>query len=111
MLSLAHAAVFFIQPVFSKSGSSPTKHGEMLGMGLPVIANAGVGDVDSIISATNTGLLIGEFTPSSYAKAIEGLDAILQLPKEQMRKAAEDYYSLEMGVERYNAVYAYCANQ
>jgi glycosyltransferase involved in cell wall biosynthesis len=111
MLSLAHAALFFIQPVFSKSGSSPTKHGEMLGMGLPVIANTGVGDVDSIISSTNTGLLIDEFTPSSYAKAIEGLDAILQLPKKQMRQAAEDYYSLEMGVERYNAVYSHCANQ
>ena len=111
MLSLAQVALFFIQPVFSKSGSSPTKHGEMLGMGLPVIANAGVGDVDSIITATGTGLLIGEFTPSSYAKAIEGLDAILQLHKEQMRQAAEDYYSLEMGVERYNAVYSHCANQ
>ncbi|MCB0756026.1 MAG: glycosyltransferase, partial [Flavobacteriales bacterium] len=37
-LSLANAALFFIQPVFSKSGSSPTKHGEMLGVGLPVIA-------------------------------------------------------------------------
>jgi glycosyltransferase involved in cell wall biosynthesis len=105
LLSLAHVALFFIQPVFSKSGSSPTKHGEMLGMGLPVIANAGVGDVDSIITSTHTGTLISEFTDAAYDRAISELDALLQLPKERMREAARLHYSLEMGVARYDAVY------
>lgn len=104
-LSLANAAVFFIQPVFSKSGSSPTKHGEMLGMGLPVIANAGVGDVDSIIEDTNSGILVKDLTPEAYKQAVDQIDDLLKIPTENLQAAAQKYYSLEEGVKRYNAVY------
>ena len=47
-LALSNCSIFFIKPVFSKSASSPTKQGEIMGMGLPHICNSGVGDVDSI---------------------------------------------------------------
>ncbi|MFM1876611.1 MAG: hypothetical protein RL266_2348 [Bacteroidota bacterium] len=104
-LSLANAAIFFIQPVFSKSGSSPTKHGEMLGMGLPVIANAGVGDVDTIIEDTNSGILVKEFTTQAYEKAVDQIDDLLKIPTETLQAAAQKYYSLEEGVKRYNRVY------
>ena len=104
-LSLANAAIFFIQPVFSKSGSSPTKHGEMLGMGLPVIANSGVGDVDSIIEDTNSGILVEEFTNEAYEHAVNQIDNLLKIPTETLQAAAQKYYSLEEGVKRYNAVY------
>jgi glycosyltransferase involved in cell wall biosynthesis len=104
-LSLAHAAIFFIQPVFSKSGSSPTKHGEMLGMGLPVIANAGVGDVDRIIEDTNSGILVQEFKTEDYEKAVLQIDELLKIPVSTLQEAAQKYYSLEEGVKRYNSVY------
>jgi len=104
-LSLANAAIFFIQPVFSKSGSSPTKHGEMLGMGLPVIANSGVGDVDRIIEDTNSGILVREFTDEAYEKAIDQIDELLKIPVAELQNAAQKYYSLEEGVKRYNGVY------
>ncbi len=104
-LSLADVAIFFIKPVFSKSGSSPTKHGEMLGMGLPVIANSGVGDVDRIIESTNSGLLVKEFSVEAYQKVIDGLDELLQTPVSVLQHAAQEYYSLELGVDRYNGVY------
>src|SRR5262249_30056579 len=38
-LSHAWAGLYFIKPVFSKKGSSPTKLGEYLAAGLPVIVN------------------------------------------------------------------------
>jgi glycosyltransferase involved in cell wall biosynthesis len=104
-LSLANAAIFFIQPVFSKSGSSPTKHGEMLGMGLPVIANSGVGDIDSIIVDTNSGILVKEFTPEAYEKAVEQIDDLLKIPAETLQAAAQKYYSLEVGVKKYDTIY------
>jgi glycosyltransferase involved in cell wall biosynthesis len=104
-LSLANAAIFFIQPVFSKSGSSPTKHGEMLGMGLPVIANSGVGDVDRIIEDTNSGILVREFSNESYEKAVNQIDELLEIPVSTLQDAAKKYYSLEEGVKRYNSVY------
>tara|TARA_R110002072_G_scaffold136917_3_gene279566 strand:- start:808 stop:2034 length:1227 start_codon:yes stop_codon:yes gene_type:complete len=104
-LSLANAAIFFIQPVFSKSGSSPTKHGEMLGMGLPVIANSGVGDVDRIIEDTSSGILVREFTNEAYEKAVNQIDELLEIPVSTLQDAALKYYSLEEGVKRYNSVY------
>jgi glycosyltransferase involved in cell wall biosynthesis len=110
-LSLANAAIFFIQPVFSKSGSSPTKHGEMLGMGLPVIANSGVGDVDSIIEDTNSGILVKEFTTEAYEKAVDQIDDLLKIPTETLQAAAHKYYSLEEGVKRYNSVYEQVCSQ
>ncbi|MBI1286927.1 MAG: glycosyltransferase [Flavobacteriales bacterium] len=104
-LSLANAAIFFIKPVFSKSGSSPTKHGEMLGMGLPVIANVGVGDVDSITEDTKSGILVEEFTTEAYEKAVDQIDELLRIPTSTLQAAAQKYYSLEEGVERYDSVY------
>lgn len=110
-LSLANVAIFFIQPVFSKSGSSPTKHGEMLGMGLPVIANSGVGDVDSIIEDTNSGILVKKFATEAYEKAVDQIDELLKIPTKTLQAAAQKYYSLEEGIKRYNAVYeSICSN-
>lgn len=104
-LSLASLALFFIQPVFSKSGSSPTKHGEMLGMGLPVITNSGVGDMDRIIKATSSGILVENFTLHDYEKAVGQIDALLKMPVSTLQNAAQKYYSLEEGVKRYEQVY------
>ena len=104
-LGLANAAIFFIQPVFSKSGSSPTKHGEMLGMGLPVIANSGVGDVDSIIKDTKSGILIEQFTEKAYESAVGQIDELLNIPVSTLQDAAQKYYSLGEGVKKYQEVY------
>jgi glycosyltransferase involved in cell wall biosynthesis len=110
-LSLANAAIFFIKPVCSKSGSSPTKHGEMLGMGLPVIANAGVGDVDSIIEDTQSGILVRQFTEKAYSAAADQIDDLMKIPVANLQAAARKYYSLEEGVKRYDGVYrSVCTN-
>lgn len=47
-LSLASASVCFIKPSFSKKASSATKMAELLAMNIPVITNAGWGDVESL---------------------------------------------------------------
>lgn len=102
---LSKFSLFFIQPLFSKKGSSPTKHGEILGMGIPVVCNSGVGDVDRIVGDTQSGLLIDKFEDKEYDNVISQLDTLLQTPPEKLRAAAEKYYSLEEGVKRYLAVY------
>ena len=60
-ISLSSASLFFIRPSFSKSASSPTKMGELLSMQVPVVTNAGVGDVDSIIDETKCGVIVSNF--------------------------------------------------
>ncbi len=102
---LSKFSLFFIQPLFSKKGSSPTKHGEILGMGIPVVCNSGVGDVDRIVRDTQSGLLVDKFEDAEYDKVISQIDSLLQTTPEKLRAAAEKYYSLEEGVKKYLSVY------
>ena len=48
-LAAADLGISFIRRCFSKISSSPTKIGEYLGAGLPVVSSAGIGDVDRLL--------------------------------------------------------------
>ncbi len=104
LLSVSNYSIFFIQPFFSKAGSSPTKQGEIMGMGIPQICNAGVGDVDTIVSDSAGGILIQEFTGVDYLKAVKQT-GIAAWNKEKIRAGAEKCYSLKKGIEKYLFVY------
>lgn len=106
LLLLSKISLFFIKPLFSKKSSSPVKMGEILSMGIPVIANKGVGDVDAIIEKSGCGILVEEFNTNSYDQVIKKIDKILKDPIDVFHKASETYYSLEKGIEAYNEVYS-----
>ncbi|PYS67115.1 MAG: hypothetical protein DMF69_24040, partial [Acidobacteria bacterium] len=59
-LSAADAGIAFIKPCISKLASSPTKNGEYLACGLPLILNAGIGDSDALVDVWNAGVLVRE---------------------------------------------------
>ena len=61
-INASNFSIFFIKPFYSKKASSPTKMGEIMNMGIPIICNAGVGDVDSIMNQSMPEYLINEFT-------------------------------------------------
>jgi len=105
LLMLSTVSLFFIKPVFSKQASSPVKMGEILAMGIPVIANAGVGDVDEIILDTQCGVLVNEFTNEAYDKAINEIENLKQRDKTVYTNASKKYYSLTEGVDRYWQIY------
>lgn len=104
-LSLSSASVFFIKPVFSKKASSPTKQGEVMCMGVPVICNSGIGDTDEIIKDTQAGIIIQDFNETDYAGAIEKIDILLNTDKKLISSKAEKIFSLENGVEKYANIY------
>jgi glycosyltransferase involved in cell wall biosynthesis len=103
LLSLSRVSIFFIKPVFSKKASSPTKMGEVMGMGIPIICNKGIGDVDSILS--NNGFIINEFSHEEYNRIIEKIILPQQTDSNNIRNAAIKYFSLNDGVEKYDFVY------
>jgi glycosyltransferase involved in cell wall biosynthesis len=104
LLAAADLGVSFIQPVFSKTASSPTKMGEMLAVGLPIVANAGVGDVAEIIAETRCGAAVTSFDRASYAKALDEIDRCGISPA-QRRQRAEAVYDVELGIEAYDRLY------
>jgi glycosyltransferase involved in cell wall biosynthesis len=103
--SISNWSLFFIKPLYSKIASSPTKMGELLGLGIPLVCNAGVGDVEAIMKHCPQGACLHEFSAETYQKTI---DYILQNPAvepEALYNVAQEFYSLEKGVEAYVQVY------
>lgn len=105
MLLLGTISLFFIKPVFSKQASSPVKMGEILAMGIPIIANAGVGDVDAIVNDTHCGILIDDFNNEAFDRGMASIPEFLTADQSVYVNAAHKYYSLENGVEKYAKVY------
>ncbi|MEZ5172510.1 MAG: glycosyltransferase [Bacteroidia bacterium] len=103
--SLSDASVFFIKPVFSKKASSPTKMGELMSMGIPLVCNAGVGDVEEILLDGGNGVLVKDFNDESYSRAVKELDKVLNLDPASEMACAQKYYSLSNGVKAYNKLY------
>jgi glycosyltransferase involved in cell wall biosynthesis len=97
--------ISFIKPVYSKISSSPTKLGEVLAMGIPVICNSGVGDVEEIVQLADGGYVLNNFSESDFDKAIQYIPYLLKTNPERIRNAIKDIYSLSKGVESYADCY------
>ena len=113
-LAAADAGLAFIKRCFSKLASSPTKNGEYLACGLPLVINAGVGDSDALINDWKAGVLIEEFTDAGYAEAGRGIEAMAAQPdvRKRARAVAEQVFALDaIGGERYVALYEKVLNQ
>ena len=101
-ISLFSASIFFIRPTFSKKASSPTKQGELMAMGVPVICNGGVGDTERVVREYHSGLVIEDFNDESYQLAdlsFSDFDRTITM------KGAAEFYGLNEGVDRYFSVY------
>ncbi|UZR95780.1 glycosyltransferase [Chondrinema litorale] len=105
LLSLADAGIFFIKPVFSKKASSPTKQGEMMSMGLPVICNSNVGDSDYLVKKYNSGIVVEDFKEIAYQEAIDEIDNKGWASPEDIRKHAKEFFDLEKGASTYLSIY------
>ena len=99
-------AIYFYNRPLSAAGCCPTKLGEFLSMGLPVITNRGVGDCDAWIEENNVGIILDSYSNKNYEN---GIGKILNMTRdslihERCRKLALKYLSLEIGLERYKEV-------
>ena len=104
-ISIGDYSIFFIKPVFSKRASSPTKQGEIMAMGKPVICNSEVGDTDYVVNNFNSGILLSKFDDDAYDKTINELSKDKQFNASVIREGALQFFSLEEGISRYQEVY------
>ena len=104
----AHASdfsVFFIKPAYSKKSSSPTKMGELMAMGIPLICNNNVGDVDAIVNKTNAGFCLHEMNKKSFKVATQNIKAWKKTNSQSIRESSKAFYDLEKGVGLYLSIY------
>ena len=104
LIRLADVAVFFIKTGFSAKAVSPTKQAELLGMGVPLVCNAGIGDCDRLIAETGAGLVLEELARKGYVEVAGQLDRLVEIPGPQLRAVAERFFSLESAVVKYDSV-------
>lgn len=105
LLSLSDASIFFIKPTYSKAASSPTKQAEIMGLGVPLICNAGIGDTDLVVEKYDAGLVVKDFSEIEYDRVVERLNDLLRKNPAQIRRGADEFYSLDKGVARYHDIY------
>ncbi len=95
----------FIKPAYSKIASSPTKLAEAFALGIPVISNKGIGDVDSITTDLDAGALVDIQDPEDLERVARNLDVIRAKGGDRLRNAARERFGLEIAAASYRAVY------
>ena len=92
----------------SELGRSPTRMAEVLGCGLPVIVNEGIGDVADIVRDNDVGVIVDGIGKDQMETAFKTLITFLHDPDlpERCRATAERLFSLETGTTAYRGIYA-----
>lgn len=101
------ASVLFYDGGLTSLGRSPTRMGEILGCGVPIVASKGVGDLDAFLAKNKVGILLSSPRSEDVVAATRQLKSLLKDPHLSIRcrKAAEEYFSLESGIAKYELLY------
>lgn len=101
------SVMFYAGGEISELGRSPTRMAEILGCGLPVVANEGVGDVAQIIRQHRVGVLVTGPSQAEMNSAWDELEQLRNDPELAMRcrRAVVEVFSLEAGTAAYLELY------
>lgn len=106
------AGIIFSQPSWANKARCPTKLGEFLASGLPVVMSRGIGDTEGLVRGERVGVVVDEFSEGAYETAAGALRDLLSEVdlRKRCRQVAERYFSLHEGVARYQGVYRQLAD-
>lgn len=102
------ATICLIKPGFASLASCPTKFGESLAAGCPVVCNPGIGDCADLATQAEVGVST-TLEPEEGPEVARALLALLEqreATRARCARIAEQAFSLEGGVERYSRLYA-----
>lgn len=109
-IGVSDCSIFFILPCYSKIGSSPTKMGEIMNLGIPIVCNPGVGDVEEIMEKTMPQILVKTFTQNAYKSAVNNLIKT-NFNKTKIINTSHEIYSLQLGSRKYIEIYSELLNK
>ena len=76
-----------------------------MAMGIPLVTNNGVGDVETIVERYHSGIVIEEFTEAEFTRASLEIAQGQTYDKAGIRQGAKAFYSLDAAVEKYISIY------
>jgi glycosyltransferase involved in cell wall biosynthesis len=107
-LGAATFGIYLYRPTFSEIAASPTKAGEYLAAGLPLVSGPDVGDMDALLRDREVGVIVDEFSERTYDSAARRILELAAAPEcaERCRAVAREAFSLEeVGIPRYDRLY------
>jgi glycosyltransferase involved in cell wall biosynthesis len=104
-LAAADLALCLITQQFSSRGVSPTKLGEYLACGLPVVVNDGVGDVGEIVEQLDAGAVLSSMSESEMDGVVSRLDDFLAVDAHDLRERSRKIHDMPVALASYRQVY------
>jgi hypothetical protein len=107
-LAAGDVGISFIKRCFSKLASSPTKNGEYLACGLPILINAGIGDSDRLALQSEAAVLVEDVGKQGFESAWSEIEGLLndQNIRAKARELAQQEFDLvTVGGQRYAQLY------
>ena len=98
--------IFYCNKNFSIKGSYPTKIGEFLACGIPILCNDFNNEITELINKNKVGL-ISSFSENNYLQIYQNILEIVNKDdvKKNCRKVAETELSLNIGVQKIKKIY------
>jgi hypothetical protein len=95
----------------SLSAAMPTKIGEFLASGRPIVVNRGLGDMDQFLKEFNVGVIL-DGSQSNLAESATKLISLISDPEtpNSCRALAEKYFSMDVGANKYLDLYSQMLN-
>jgi glycosyltransferase involved in cell wall biosynthesis len=110
-LACARAGLSFRKSGPSTVAVSPTKLGEYLAAGLPVVSSAGIGDTEEVLcgpAGGPVGVVVRSLDEAGYRQAVQELTGLLADPgvaDRCRRVAVEEFDLVSVGWRRYRQIY------
>jgi glycosyltransferase involved in cell wall biosynthesis len=95
----------FITTYKSTIGACPTKIGEALACGIPIISNQGIGDIDLIVKDLDAGIILSGYSKKGITDAINYISSDEKVDRQSLRKKARKYFDLQFANASYQRVY------
>lgn len=100
LIAVMDVMLSFIKPSYARLATSPTKIAESLACGVPVISNAGIGDVTQILNDLEVGVILNDFS-----QAIDIQAMMSKMDAWEVRNKARAIFDLEKAHYLYAKAY------
>ncbi len=105
LMAASDIMLSFIKPAYSKMGSCPTKLAEAFALGIPVISNVNVGDVEQITADLDAGATFDLADSLAFDRLAGMLEQIKGKGGSALRVRARKHFGLEVAEASYRQVY------
>ncbi|HET9118852.1 MAG TPA: glycosyltransferase, partial [Pseudonocardiaceae bacterium] len=92
---------------FSRVATAPTRLGEYLAAGMPVVVTPGVGDLERIVEEHEVGAVLRGESEEELARVASVVSALASDPavQERCRSVARELFDVDEGAKRYSELY------